>query len=241
MAPLGPFPSFTPTWHTTSYPSISPNSNPTLSIAYKNVIITGGGSGASLAILHSFALTSAAYVGIIGQHISVLEATATSISAEFLKTKIHTYSADIVDKTAIDTTFAAFEVDTGKIDVCIQNAGYQLITIPLSSMSPADFKLNLDINMLSLLYLIRAFLYTAVPKVVLAYVSSGTMHLPSMPEWSGYTVAKEATTKMFTHVAVENPSVRVHVIHPRVLKMEMSQRVMPDNSGVVFDDSEYLA
>jgi NAD(P)-dependent dehydrogenase (short-subunit alcohol dehydrogenase family) len=106
-------------------------------------------------------------------------------------------------------------------------------------MPLADFKLSIDINVLGSLYLIRAFLRAAAPEAVLVYVSSGTMHMPTMPGWSAYTVGKEAATKLFTHVAAENPGVRVHAIHPGVLRTDMSRRIMPDSSGVEFDDSEY--
>jgi NAD(P)-dependent dehydrogenase (short-subunit alcohol dehydrogenase family) len=49
----------------------------------KNVLITGGGSGAGLGMLRSFALAGAAHVGIIGRRLSVLEATATASPQNF--------------------------------------------------------------------------------------------------------------------------------------------------------------
>ncbi|KAF2495608.1 NAD(P)-binding protein [Lophium mytilinum] len=233
---MNDYPSFTLTWHRTSYSSISPTTNPTLSFASKNILITGGGTGGGLAMARSFALAGAAHIGLLGRRIPVLSTAAAALSTEFPGTQFHTYSADVANELAVDTAFAAFEKDAGKIDVGIHNAGFQPALAPLSEMSPDDFKAGIDTNVMGSLYFIRAFLRAAAAEAVLIYVSSAVMHLPTMANWAGYAVSKEAATKLFMHVVAENKNVRVHAIHPGLLETDMSAMNIPKGSGVVFDD-----
>lgn len=222
------------TIHHASYPSISPATNPALSMASKTVLITGAGSGAGLAMLRSFAVAGAAHIGIIGRRLSVLESAASSISAGFPATKISVYAADIADEAAIDTAFAAFEKVAGKIDIGVHNAGYCPPIGLLTTLDVADVKTSIDTNILGSLYFIRAFLRAAAPEAVLVYVSSAIVHMAPMAGWSGYTTFKGAATSLFSFVGVENPGIRVHTIHPGVLLTEMSARNVPvEQQGLV--------
>src|SRR6201996_5652360 len=60
------FTSFTKTYHSEPYASISP-SRPELSAAGKNIIITGGGTGIGKSIATSFARAGASTIAILGR------------------------------------------------------------------------------------------------------------------------------------------------------------------------------
>ncbi|KAI0121594.1 NAD(P)-binding protein [Hypoxylon sp. NC0597] len=94
--------SFTATWHTASYPFISP-SRPELSPVGRDVVITGGIIGIGNAIGVAFAQAGAKSVAIISRRLDNLKSEAATISAAI--------------SNGTETKVG------GKIDVLVSNAG----------------------------------------------------------------------------------------------------------------------
>lgn len=119
---LPAIPSLTKTYHTKSYPAISP-SRPELSAAGKNIVITGGGTGIGRAIAFGFAEAKAASISILGRRLDRLEATKSDIVAKFPDVKVFCYSADLLDGASVKAAFDVIAQQVGKIHVYVSNAG----------------------------------------------------------------------------------------------------------------------
>ena len=102
------FKSFTRTWHSQSYPEISP-SRPELSAAGKFVFITGGGSGIGKATAIAFAQAGAKAIAIFGRRVGNLQLAAEEIrkANPAGTTTIITESVDISQRSALETAFAS--------------------------------------------------------------------------------------------------------------------------------------
>src|SRR5262245_27579796 len=120
MAPP-PIPSFTPTWHTVSYPAISPT-KPEIkdSTQGKSILITGGGGTIGSANAHSFAAAGASNIALLSRKEDKLKAAADSIATNHPETKVFTYSVDVLKKDSVDAAFAKFAGEVGgKIDIVV--------------------------------------------------------------------------------------------------------------------------
>ena len=113
-----PFPSFTESWHNTSYDAISPTRHE-LSVADKTVIVTGGGRGLGPEMARAFVVAGASHVVLIGRTQSTLSQTAESIMKEFPSVSVSTHVADVADEAAMGEVAGKVK----KWDILILNAG----------------------------------------------------------------------------------------------------------------------
>lgn len=123
MATSSIFPTYTPTWHSTSYPHIDPTLA-SLSAHDKTILITGGGTGTSAAIAKSFALAGASSIGLVGRREDPLITTAEAISALNGSTRVSYVIEDIISASSINIPFQTLSSQLGKVDILISNAGY---------------------------------------------------------------------------------------------------------------------
>ena len=84
------------------------------------------------------------------------------------------------------------------------------------------------------LYSIQAFLPIAAPNAYVINISTGIVHFPPIPGFSGYATSKLAGTKLFDYMQAENPGLHVVNVQPGVVKSELNIK-----SGIPgMDDSE---
>lgn len=95
---------FTPTFHYSTYPSISPT-RPELSLKGKTVLVTGGGYGIGAAVAESFAQAGAAKIALSGRTESKLKDTAESLSKKHPSTEFSYFVADVTDAKAVKGIF----------------------------------------------------------------------------------------------------------------------------------------
>ncbi|TVY31625.1 Short chain dehydrogenase [Lachnellula occidentalis] len=210
------WPSFTKTWHRSSYPSISPN-RPELSLAGKSVIVTGGGTGIGAAIALSAAQAGASHLAIIGRRSAVLEQTAESIRAA---TKSNTHvlpvTADLTKKEDVDAALAFIQTSFGAapLDILVSNAGFYTGARDIGAETVEEWSTNLDVNVKAVVLVVSAFLPRAAEHATIINISSGMAHLPAIPGASSYSVTKLAATKFIEYVAGAHPEKRVVNVHP---------------------------
>ena len=220
---MAPFPSPTKQWHTTSYEAISP-SRPELSLKGKVVLITGGGTGIGARVTRSFAEAGASQIAILGRRQAKLDATASEIRASFPATKIHTYSADITDKNAVNNTFKDYSNAAGKIDILVSNAAVGNTNPPIKDVDAESWFSDVETNIKGPLLLTQAFLsgYGKEDGIIIN-VTSGLSFLLG-PGISSYAVSKEAGVRFFQIVGMENPKLRIVSVQPGVIETEMSKK-----------------
>ncbi|KAF7550911.1 hypothetical protein G7Z17_g5389 [Cylindrodendrum hubeiense] len=235
-----PFPPYTKTFHTASYSSIDP-SRPDLSTAGKVVLITGGGFIIGPRIAHAFATSGATKIAILGRTVYSLEQTKQEIEAAHAGVTVHTFAADISDEAAVHEAFEDISEALGKIDILISNAGYLPDTKPIAEADVEEWVRGMTINVKGNLILSQAFLKNASDNPTFVHVSTGGCHIAPMPANSAYAVSKMAAARMMEYFAFENPQVRVHIIHPGIVKTDMYKKSSECDLEFPFDDIELPA
>ncbi|PVH86378.1 NAD(P)-binding protein [Cadophora sp. DSE1049] len=241
---MAPFPSFTKTWHSSSYPAIS-SSRPELSLAGKSVVITGGGSGIGLAITGSVAKAGAAHIAILGRRVEVLAKAATAVH-ELVgnKTKVHTISTDVSNKEQVEKAFAQIRTEIGKpLDVLILNAGFYSGVRPLGTETVDEWQTVFNINILGPYLVSTAFIAAAAPNATVINISSAIAHLDPFPGFASYAATKLAGSKIMQYVQQENPEMHVVDVHPgQVRETEMAGKATGERyEGVSHIDDAELA
>jgi NAD(P)-dependent dehydrogenase (short-subunit alcohol dehydrogenase family) len=218
-----PLPSFTKQWHSTTYSAISP-SLPSLSLANKSILISGGGTGIGAATALSYAHAGASHIALLGRRISKLDATAASIRAEYPDTAVHVYAADMTDASAVTSAFAKFaEKVGGKIDILISNAATGDFGSSIKDIDAPTWLSAITTNIAGPFHLTRAFLTHGKSDGLIINMTSGLSFL-----WgqglSAYAVSKEAGVRFFDIVGKENEMLRVVSVHPGIVATEMNAR-----------------
>jgi NAD(P)-dependent dehydrogenase (short-subunit alcohol dehydrogenase family) len=220
---MAPFPSPTSTWHTKTYPSLSP-ARPELSAKDKTVLITGGGTGIGAETALYFAEAGASRIALLGRREQPLLETKASIERKFPGIEVFVASTDVTNKSQVDAAFEQF-AGKGKIHVLVSNAA---MIGPQESVSDVDADKFLDAlqqNLKGSLLVAQAFLRFAATDAVAIDVNSSAAHLnfPEMPGFASYSVAKLAVFRLWDSVANGNPGLRVFHIQPGVVATAMNK------------------
>jgi len=243
-------PSPTQTYHTDTYPSISPTLAH-LSTAGKSAFVTGAGAGGiGAAIAASLARSGISTLGLLGRNESRLRETQKSLQAIAPTTTIHIYIADLTDCPAVQkvvSTFAA-AVASGTIDILVANAGYLADLSSVAAAEPADWWSGFETNVLGNLYLLQAFLPLASAGTkgdgqgaAIVHISTAAIHGPYLPGHSSYRASKAGATKLFEYVAAEHPDLFVLQVHPGlILTTRMSDKFRDSVTGFEGDNGEYI-
>ncbi|KAF2801435.1 oxidoreductase [Mytilinidion resinicola] len=211
-----PYPSPTSTWHTNTYPSLSP-ARPELSAKGKTVLVTGGGTGIGAETARYFAAAGASRIALLGRRKQPLLDTKASIEAKFAGVEVFVASTDVTKKSEVDAAFAAL-VGDGKIHVVVNNA----MTIgphdPVNATVDSDKFLDaIQQNLAGSLSVAQAFLRYAATDAVAIDVNSAAAHLNFMPKFASYSIAKLAVFRFWDSLAYTNPDISVFHIQPGVV------------------------
>ncbi|KAF2161590.1 hypothetical protein M409DRAFT_58983 [Zasmidium cellare ATCC 36951] len=205
----------TKTYHTTTYPSISPT-RPELSLAGKTVLITGGSEGIGLETAHAFAQAGASTIALLARRQERLDAAKSALQTAFPSTKILTFAASITDTPRLE----ALVKDLATIDILHLNAAQ--VTPGFTLSSPAESLTDsFAVNVFGPIALIKAFL--ALPprspdaeRTILHTTTSGIQL--TVPGMGLYNASKMAMTSLVHHLheeaQVQGQKVRVFTFHP---------------------------
>ncbi|RFU75827.1 oxidoreductase, short chain dehydrogenase reductase family [Trichoderma arundinaceum] len=214
--------SFTNQWHTKPYPDISPSRND-LSAIGKNVVITGGGTGIGKAIAIAFAQAGANSVAILGRRLDRLKSSAIAISAATQSnTQIIYRRADLADRAQVEDALAGITSAVGEVDIFVNNAGSLPPLERVARYDAATFMRAFEMNVLTSLNAIQAFIPVAGLNPILLNVSTNLAHIQPMPGMPAYAASKTAQLKMVEHFAVENPELHVVSFQPGVIATEIA-------------------
>ncbi|KAF9060002.1 hypothetical protein BDP27DRAFT_1495390 [Rhodocollybia butyracea] len=129
----------TTTYHTDTYPAISPTS-PALTQFGETILITGGGSGIGFEITRSFAKASASRIIIVGRRDASLEESVVKLRNEFKTTEFITCQGDIGSDDSITFLWEFLYSQNIFVHVLVLNTAY----VSESEYSPGVDILSLD-------------------------------------------------------------------------------------------------
>ncbi|KAM0445301.1 hypothetical protein ACHAO4_009802 [Trichoderma viride] len=214
--------SFTKEWHTKPYPDISP-SRSDLSATGKNVVITGGGTGIGRAVAIAFGQAGASSVSILGRRLDRLKSSVIAISAAAQSnTKVLYRTADLTDRAQVEDALASITNAVGKVDIFVNNAGSLPPLKPVAKYDAATFMRAFEMNVMTSLNAIQAFLPVAGTDPILLNISSNLAHIAPMHGMPAYAASKGAQLKMVEYFAAENPELHVVSIQPGVIATEIA-------------------
>ena len=150
------FPSMTKTWRNAPYAAID-SMRPELSVARKNVLVTGGGIGIGASTVYAFAKSGASSVAILGRTESALKERKESIEREFPGCKVVYSVADII-KVDVNRAFEDIVAQTGLIDIGVHNAVYMSALTLMKDADADEWWKAYEVNVLRSFNVISAFL-----------------------------------------------------------------------------------
>lgn len=216
---------FTKIAHHKAYSRISPL-KPELSANGKNVVVTGGGTGIGKAIALAFAQAGAQSVSILGRREDRLKSTVDELrNSASSKSSVSQYEVcDLRHAEEVRAAFDSIVKTVGKIDILVSNAAVLPDITPLAGFNTDRFMQGFELNVLTALNAVQAFLPRSVPKPMVINISSCIAHMSAMPMVSGYAVSKAANLKLMDYFAAENPELHVVNVQPGTVKTEMSEK-----------------
>lgn len=223
------FKSFTKTWHSESYPAISPL-RPELSAAGKVVFVTGGGSAIGKATAIAFAQAGARVVAIFGRRLKNLQDAAEEIAEANPtgNTKVVFESVDISQRHLVDAAYIKVLEAAGvtQVDVLVSNAGVLYPPTIFTNYSEENLRKSIDLNLIASFNVLQAILPLLAPNAKLLNISSGTAHMSPTPEMPGfwvYTALKAAVIKMYDYAQAENQKLNIFNIQPGVITSDLNE------------------
>lgn len=195
----------TTTFHTTTYPRISPT-QPSLSASGKTLLITAGATGIGFETSRAFAQAGAAKIIILSRRKEPQDKAKAAIESEFPGTTVEGHSVDVNNHTATTSILQS----AGSIDILILSHAYAPpMDLPALAVPVAEYAAAFETNVLSPLHILQTYLYQlpALPKgkpKTVIHVSTAATHI-SIPGQLGYGTSKAAMTRALAYLADEHP------------------------------------
>jgi NAD(P)-dependent dehydrogenase (short-subunit alcohol dehydrogenase family) len=206
----------------------------------KTVVVTGGVAGIGARVAHAFAKAGATQIAILGRTEKTLQANKEAIEADFPGVKVIYVIADIVDKTAVASAFTSITAQLGKIDICVNNAGYIPAVSAIKDADADDWWRGYEVNVRGSFNVVQAFLPAVSNHPYLIHVTTGAAILPPIPGFSSYATTKIIGVKLFEYVLAENPHVHAVSVHPGGVMTDMGHKAKDAGFEIPQDDSEFF-
>ncbi|KAL1592995.1 hypothetical protein SLS59_009465 [Nothophoma quercina] len=208
-------------YHKAPYPSIDPT-RPELSAKGKVIVITGGGTGIGAETAKYFARAGAARIVLLGRRSQPLLDTKAVITAETPLTEVLAIPTDITDMTSVEAAFAE-AAHNSKVDILISNAAVIGTKAPITSQTSASLLSGIIANVQGNFNIAITFLNHAATNPVIIEVNSAAAHLNIAPDFAAYNIAKVATARFYTSLALEHPELAVFSIQPGAIETAMNK------------------
>ncbi|CAO2658161.1 Nn.00g074210.m01.CDS01 [Neocucurbitaria sp. VM-36] len=217
---MSALPSPTKKFHKKAYPFIDP-SRPELSAKGKTVVITGGGTGIGAGTAKCFAKAGASRIAILGRREQPLLDTKANINAESPGVEVLAIPTDVTKTSEVDAAFAKIG---GKIDILVSNAAVIGKMGNIVDITTEEFLSGIVINLQGNVNVTKAFLNYAPKEAVIIETNSAAAHMDIAGGFATYNVAKMATARFYTSLAIEHPELFIFSVQPGAVDTEMSRR-----------------
>jgi NAD(P)-dependent dehydrogenase (short-subunit alcohol dehydrogenase family) len=194
------------------------------------IIVTGASRGLGAAVARWLAKVGAAIVLIArsGERLREVAADVHRLGGEPL-----VFEADVSDydacRIAVKKTLSAFE----RIDSLVNNAG---IIQPISAIAqtvPADWRYNIDVNLIGPFNLIRAaVVHLQKQRGRIVNVSSGAANL-ALETVSAYCAGKAALNRLTQVLAAEESTLTALTVRPGVVDTDMQAFIRKEGSNAM--------
>lgn len=239
-------PSYTKVTHSATYAGINPT-QPCLSTANKVVLITGASGGIGRATASSFAASGPRALILLGRRADALAETATIVRASHAEVTIQTHEAELCDASSVRNAMNKVAAEFGGIDILVHCAGVLAPVVPLLEVDPATFLDGYKTTVVGTLVTAQAVVLanktvstTEDKPVTFINLTTAGILFPPFPGMGAYVSSKMAAVKLLQSFAAENPQVRVHNVHPGLLRTAMSAKLAETiQLPYAYDDSTY--
>jgi glucose 1-dehydrogenase len=173
------------------------------SLQGKVVVVTGSSRGIGRAVAEACAGAGAAVV-ISSHNAANLAKTLADMRAEGLN--VQGFPADVSREADIQKLFEQSQAAFGKIDVWVNNAGISGGYRTIQSISPAEIKEVIDVNLLGTFYACRLLIpyFLSVGGGTIINISGRGGHGKASPYQAPYGASKAALTSLTRSLAAEN-------------------------------------
>lgn len=238
--------SYTKVTHSATYAGINPN-QPGLSTAGKVVLITGASGGIGRATASSFAASGPRALILLGRRADALAETATIVRTSHAEVTIQTHEAELCDASSVRNAMKKAAAEFGGIDILVHCAGVLAPVVPLLEADPATFLDGYKTTVIGTLVTAQAVILANKtvsankdkPVTFINLTTAGIL-FPPFAGMGAYVSSKMAAIKLLQAFATENPQVRLHNVHPGLLKTAMSAKLEETiKLPYAYDDSKY--
>ncbi len=178
----------------------------------KAAIVSGAGGGIGAAICRQFALEGASVVGID------IDDGALNRMAQAVRTgggRVTTIVADVSEEVTAETAVARTLAEFGRLDVLVSNAVFDLPLAPLTTLSLADWRRTMAVNLDSAFLLSKHAIpaMTAGGSIILVASQLGRVARHGRP-W--YCAAKGGLIQLAKAMAIDHAgqNIRVNSLSP---------------------------
>lgn len=147
-----------------------------LGLQNKKALVFAASRGLGEASAHAFAAEGAA-VAIASRNQPSISAAAARIREAVPGADVHPYVCDVADAAAIDQTVTAAAAALGGLDVVVCNAGGPPAR-PFVELSDADWQAAFELNLLSVVRIVRAALPHLRPGGAIVTITSASVKEP---------------------------------------------------------------
>jgi 3-oxoacyl-[acyl-carrier protein] reductase len=204
-----------------------------------NALITGGSQGLGKAIAEHF-LREGANVVLCARNEQDLAATRAELAQKFPAQKVLAQTCDVADEAQVNALTAFALRELGSVNALVLNAGIYGPMGPTETVSLAEWRRALDINLFGVLLPSRAviphFKQAGRGKIVVLSGGGATNPLPNI---SAYAASKAAVVRLMETLAEELKPfhVDVNAIAPGALATRLVDEVLaagPEKVGAAF-------
>ncbi|MCJ1332276.1 hypothetical protein MMC10_008968 [Thelotrema lepadinum] len=218
-------PSYTKVTHAATYAGITPT-QPGLSTAGKVVLVTGASGGIGRATASSFAASGPKALILLGRRADALAETASIVKAGYTGLPIQTYEAELCDASGVRNAMNKVAAEFGGIDILVHAAGVLAPVETLVEADPTTFLNGYKTTVVGTLVTAQSVVLANKEKsVTFVNLTTAGILFPPFPGMGAYVSSKMAAVKLLEVFAAENPQVRLHNVHPGLLKTAMSLKL----------------